>query len=284
MMWNDFDIEKINEVFYVVRQAQSCNIGVCIKDTSALMVDSGSSPKKSAVLKELLEENLDCRIELLLNTHYHSDHTFGNQSFVCPILSSEECKNIMQANLSTYWTPQEVAKAKEEDPELVEDWKNLKITFPIMTFKEELVYNFKGATVIFQKSGGHTKDSSVAYFPDYKLLFSGDIVFGECYPTLLPIDCNPYELIEALQKIIDMDVEIIIPGHGTTCNKTMAKRLIEYWECLTTQCRELVASSMSDDRVLETLTGRCHLPTIPMNEFKHKRNIVSVIKYCRGNS
>jgi glyoxylase-like metal-dependent hydrolase (beta-lactamase superfamily II) len=282
MKWNDFDIEKIDPMFYVVRQAKGgSNIGVCVKDDSALMVDSGYSPKKSSDLKRILEENLKCRIELLFNTHYHSDHTFGNQSFDCPILSSQECKNIMQANLSTHWTPEEIAKAKEEDTELREEWEDLKITFPTRTFKDELSYDFKGIKIVFQKLGGHSRDSAIAYFPDYKLLFAGDIVFGECYPTLLSIDCSPIELIEALHKIINTDVKILIPGHGTTCDKAMVKRLIEYWECLSTQCRKLVASRLNDERIQEILSNRCHLQMVPMNERKHKRNVDSVLKFVR---
>ena len=289
MKWNDFDIEKINEVFYVVRQTMGgSNIGVCIKDNSALIVDSGYSPKRSADLKRLLEENLDCQIELLFNTHYHSDHTFGNQSFNCPILSSEECKNTMQACLSSHWTSEEIAKAKEEDPELMEEWEDLKITFPTMTFKDELSYDFKGIKILFQKLGGHSKDSSIAYFPEYKLLFSSDIVFGECYPTLLSIDCSPFELIEALHKVIDMDAEIIIPGHGTTCpqdpnsdNKSMVRRLIEYWECLISECRKLVTSGLNDERIQLILSSRCHLQMVPMNERKHQRNVESALKFVR---
>jgi glyoxylase-like metal-dependent hydrolase (beta-lactamase superfamily II) len=281
MRWNDFDVEKISEIFYVVRQAKGCNIGVCVKDNSALIMDAGYLPKKSAVLKKILEKNLDCRIELLFNTHYHSDHTFANQSFECPILSSEECKNIMQTNLSTYWTPEEIVKAKEEEPELAGDWKNLKITFPTITFKDQLCYDFKGIKVIFQKLGGHSKDSSIAHFPDYKLLFSGDIVFGESYPTLLSHDGSPFELVEALQKITDMDVEIIIPGHGATCDKEMAKRLIEYWDCLTSECRKLISSGANDEKIKEILGNRCHLQMVPINERKHKRNVDSVLKFIR---
>lgn len=281
MRWDDFDIEKISEVFYVVKQTRGGNIGICVKDNSALIVDSGYSPKRSAGLIKTLNENLGCRIELLFNTHYHSDHTFGNQFFECPILSSEECRNIMQECLSTYWTPEEIAKAKEEDPELVEGWKDLRITFPTMTFKKERSYDFKGIKIIFQKLGGHSKDSSIAYFPDYKLLFSSDIVFGECYPTLLSHDCGPVELIQALRKIMDMDVEIIIPGHGTTCNKSMVRRLIEYWECLTSECRKLIALDLNDERIQDILGSRCHLQMVSMNERKHKRNVDTVLKFVR---
>ncbi len=284
MRWNDFDVEKIKDRFYVVQQAKGANIGVCVKDNSAILIDSGYSPKSSAALKDILEKKLSCKIELLFNTHYHADHTFGNQSFDCPIISSEECKNIMQKNISTHWTPEEINLAMEEDAELKEEWKDLKITFPSKTFKEKLSYDFKGIKVVFQEIGGHTPGSSVAFFTDYKLLFSGDIVFGDLYPTQLSIDPSPMELIKALREIEEMDVEIIVPGHGITCGKPTVQRLIEYWECLISECQKLRSSGLNDEKMKETLLNSCHLEKVAFNESKHKRNIDTVLKSIKQDS
>lgn len=281
MKWKDFEIERINQVLFVVRQAKGANIGLCVKDNSALLIDSGYSPKKSSALKELVQEKLGSKIELLFNTHYHSDHTFGNQSFGCPIISSQECKEIMQTNLSTHWTPEEIREAVEEDPELKEEWKDLKITFPTKTFKEELNHNFRGIKVIFRKIAGHTSGSSVAYFPDYKLLFSGDIVFADFYPTQLSIDPSPLELIEALRKIEKMDVERIVPGHGNICGQSTVERLIGYWSCLTSECQKVFAKGMDEKTAEKVLFDRCHLEGIPFDARKHKRNVDTVLKSIR---
>lgn len=281
MKWNGFNVEKVKDEFYVIQQAAGANIGACVKDNSALLIDSGYLPKRSADLIKILEEKLKCSVELLFNTHYHSDHTFGNQSFDCPILSSEECKNIMQRNLFTHWTPEEINLAMKEDPELKEGWKGLKITLPNMTFKEKLYYDLKGIKAVFQRIGGHTQGSSVVFFPDYKLLFSGDLVFGDLYPTQLSIDLNPLELVKALQKIEEMDVEIIIPGHGATCDKSMVRKLIEYWNCLIAECQKLIASDFEDEKVKETLNNSCRLEKIAFDERKHKRNIDTILKFVR---
>jgi len=281
MKCKDFEIERINQVLFVVRQDKGANIGVCVKDNSALLIDSGYSPRKSRALKELVQEKLDCKIELLFNTHYHSDHTFGNQSFGCPIISSEDCKEIMQRNLSTHWTPEEIRKAMQEDPELKEEWEDLRVASPTRTFKEERTYDFKGIQLVFQRLGGHTKGSSVAWFPDYKLLFSGDIVFADFYPTQLSIDPSPLELIEALRKIEKMDVERIVPGHGNICGQSTVERLIGYWSCLTSECQKLFAKGMDEKAAEKVLLDRCHLEGITFDARKHKRNVDTVLKSIR---
>jgi glyoxylase-like metal-dependent hydrolase (beta-lactamase superfamily II) len=150
-----------------------------------------------------------------------------------------------------------------------------------MTFKEKLSYDLKGIKVMFQRIGGHTRDSSVVFFPDYKLLFSGDLVFSDLYPTQLSIDPSPLELVKALQKIEEMDVEIVIPGHGVTCDKSMVRKLIEYWNCLIAECQKLIASGLDDEKVKETLMNGCRLERVTFNERKHKRNIDTVLKFAR---
>lgn len=283
MNWKDFEVEKINESIYVIRGTESCNIGVCVKNNAALMIDSGYFPKTSAVLKRMVERNLDCRVELLFNTHYHADHTFGNQSFDCPIIASEICRRNMERMPSSYWSPEETEKAKKDDPRLAEEWKDLKFTPPTTTFDDVKSIDFEGLNVIFQKFGGHTPDSSIAYFPDYRIVFAGDLVFAGRYPTLLDHDGDPVELVEALHKLIEMDVEIIIPGHGITCGKSSISQLIVYWTCLTSECRELVASGMDDERIKKEMLNRCHLPELPFDRMRHERNANSVLSFIKDH-
>jgi glyoxylase-like metal-dependent hydrolase (beta-lactamase superfamily II) len=228
----------------------------------------------------MIRDKLGCRAELLFNTHYHSDHTFGNQAFDCPILSSATCRDTMEACLSTHWTTEEIEKAKIEDHSLVDEWLDLSVTLPTATFEERRLFSFHGIEMIFEKVGGHTPGSSIVLLPGYNILFSGDIVFGELYPTLL-FDGNPLELIEALKRIVDLEVEIIVPGHGATSDKSVAVELIAYWECLVSNCRDLMATSMDDDDVAEALTNRCHLQSVSFNEMKHGRNVNSVMSFMK---
>lgn len=283
MNWADFEVEKIGNIFYVIRQPKSCNIGVCMMDGAALIIDSGYSPKKMGRLKKLLEKNLNCRIELLLNTHYHSDHTFGNQVFDCPILSSDECRRNMEGALASHWSPREIAKGIEEDPTLADEWQELDITLPTETFKNEKRINFKGINVEFQRVGGHTSCSSVALFADYRIIFAGDIVFAERYPTLL-WDGNPHELILVLRKIIRMDVDVIIPGHGVTCGKSSVGKLADYFECLANKCATLLAEGKTDEEILNLWDKLCPLPDIPMDQMRHERNIGSVVKFLKKST
>ncbi len=277
---NELDVEQINDVFYVIRQHKGGNIGVCIRDHAALILDSGYLPRRSALLTQMVQEDLGCRIELLFNTHYHADHTFGNQSFDCDILSTTKCKNTMRECLSTHWAPDEIEKAKLEDPELVDGWKDLRITLPTTTFDRRKECVFHGIRILFLEVGGHTAGSAVAVLPDYRLLFSGDLVFGELYPTLL-VDGDPYALVDVLSDVTKMEIDTIAPGHGVTCGKDFVERLTDYWRCLTSQSETLAAAGKSDGEIRETLISSCRLRGVPYNDARHVRNVSNVLEIIR---
>ncbi|MFZ5981097.1 MAG: hypothetical protein ACOYVF_10740, partial [Candidatus Zixiibacteriota bacterium] len=58
-------LEKINEYLYLVTNTGSCNIGVCVKDGSALVIDSGYLPLAAEKVVQLIREQLGCEVEWL---------------------------------------------------------------------------------------------------------------------------------------------------------------------------------------------------------------------------
>ncbi len=279
MSLDGFDIEAITDGVHVIRRPGLCNIGVCVRDGFALVVDSGYLPRAAKALVSDVQRRFDCTIELLFNTHYHSDHTFGNQAFSCPILASERCREIMESCRATYWSDKEIKAAQQEDPPLIEEWRDLAITIPTITFDEAMEYDFHGLRLHFQRLGGHSPDSSVLYIPGQKLLFAGDIVFGGRYPTLLDHDGDPVELIEVLKKLMLYDIETIIPGHGVIAGKEMLTPLIDYFAGLLAAGREAHDKGMSQDEAADWMRDRGHMPVIPFDERRHRRNSKSVWHY-----
>jgi cyclase len=278
----DPKINKIKDRVFVVTETGSCNIGVCVSGKAALVIDSGYRPDVSARVVELIERELDARIEHLFNTHYHADHTFGNQAFACPILASRECADRMQTCLTTYWHPDEIKKEMAEDPEINKAWRDLRITFPTETFSSEMNLDFHGLHIVFKKVGGHTPDSSVAFLPEQKTVFIGDIVFGGMYPTLLT-DGDPIALIAVLREFIEGDLETFISGHGTWGGREILTPLVKYWTCLLDEGQKVVNTEADHERLVAHLLERCRIEGIPYVEHRHRRNIESIIHYLTNN-
>jgi glyoxylase-like metal-dependent hydrolase (beta-lactamase superfamily II) len=274
-----FDIETVRDGVHVVRRPGLCNIGVCVKDGFALVIDSGYLPGAAGEIVSVVRDRFDSTVELLFNTHYHSDHTFGNQAFPCPILASESCRLTMESCRSTHWSDKEIEAAKREDPPLADEWRDLVITPPTITFEDSMEYDFHGIPVTFQRLGGHSPDSSVLYMPKHRLLFAGDVAFGGRYPTILDHDSDPAELIGVLKRLTLYDIDTIVPGHGTTGGKEMLNILIDYFTGLLAAGREAYGNGMSRDETVNWMRERCHIPDMPFDEKRHRRNSGAIWAY-----
>ncbi|UCD17442.1 MAG: hypothetical protein JSV44_00595, partial [Candidatus Zixiibacteriota bacterium] len=110
---------------------------------------------------------------------------------------------------------------------------------------------------------------------EYRLLFAGDLVFGRRYPTLLA-DGDPGTLVSALHGLLAMNVDVIIPGHGSICDMSEVEKAIAYWECLVRACRSHLTAGWAAQGVVEKLYDHCHLPEIPFDGKRHSRNVRSV--------
>jgi glyoxylase-like metal-dependent hydrolase (beta-lactamase superfamily II) len=283
MRYRSLEISEFDDSFYVCKPSRGGNIGLCVKNQKAIVIDSGYFPDTAVDLISYLDEALEAEPVLLFNTHYHSDHTFGNQAFNCQILASNICRAKMQEGLSSFWSPKEIAIARAEDPYLDREWRHLKITLPTVTFDDKYEYSFEGIRVIFKRLGGHTPGSSVAHFPKQQIVYAGDLIFSGVYPTLLD-DGDPLEMGKALPTLKAMSLTKFVPGHGDICDEDVIDSLEEYWRCLITECSKAANLGLDDDAIIEELSGKCRLEDVEYNEFKNKINIKSVLSFIRNKA
>ena len=85
-------------------------------------------------------------------------------------------------------------------------------TLPTQFFIKQQTISGSRRTVELYEYRGHTSSDIVAYLPNEKILFAGDLVFSEMHPYMA--DGHPEHLLEALDAIAAMDVKIVMPGHG----------------------------------------------------------------------
>lgn len=283
MRYKSLEITEFYENFYVCKASRGSNIGLFVKDQRALVIDSGYYPDTAYDVISFLENVLEAEPALLFNTHYHSDHTFGNQVFKCPILSSGQCKTRMEEGLTSFWSAREIELARAQDPYLAKEWRNLQITIPTLTFDDKYVRSFEGERIIFERLGGHTPGTSVAYFPRHHIVFAGDLVYSGIYPTLLR-DGDPFELIDALPLIKPMSIDRFVPGHGSVCAEDIVDSLEDYWRCLINECWKGIDLGLGEETVIEEVYTRCRLRDIEFNESRHRRNIDSVLSSVKSKA
>ena len=180
------------------------NIGVSVGQDGMLIVDDQFAPladKIRAALKGLG----DGKLRFVLNTHWHGDHTGGNEAFgkEAPVLAQTNVRKRMSTEQRVFGqvTPPSPPGA-----------------LPVVTFDESLSVHFNGEEIrAVHFPHGHTDGDSVIFFTGSNVVHLGDDFFAGSFPFVdLASGGSVQGLAENLAKIaakLPADVKII-PGHG----------------------------------------------------------------------
>jgi glyoxylase-like metal-dependent hydrolase (beta-lactamase superfamily II) len=115
---------------------------------------------------------------------------------------------------------------------------------PTVTFKDDLTY-FLGDTEVRLLFAGpaHTWGDLMAYLPQHKILFAGDVAFF----WVAPYANNSYitKWIETCDKIAGWDVDVIVPGHGPIAGKKELAEMANYFRTLGVEARKRYDAKMT---------------------------------------
>ena len=137
-----------------IRPVEGVNAGLIHTPKGMILIDTTSSPAEAMSLLEAAECSLE-EVQLVVNTHFHSDHTWGNQVFTCPILAHRLCQERMQSNLKNEWSPETfqsyIDDLKRTDPKKAEDFRltvqGLQIKLPDQVFEDRCEGDMGGCEV-----------------------------------------------------------------------------------------------------------------------------------------
>ncbi|MGM0900863.1 MAG: MBL fold metallo-hydrolase [Bacillota bacterium] len=177
-----------------------------------VLIDSGADPET------LVKLDKEYGIGLIMNTHYHPDHTTHNYLF------PEAKKLINPIEYETAQSIDGVARAngvfQEWGPKGVEEWKkNLPARWVKSlgqltgTYDYDKEYNFGGVKVQFLHSPGHTSGLSCPYFPELGVVFAGDYDMTSFGPWYNGTDGDIDDFIRSGKRLLELDAETYITGH-----------------------------------------------------------------------
>lgn len=204
-----------------------------INDSEKVLIDTGADPKI------LLEINQEFGVDLIINTHYHPDHTRYNHLFgdttkwINPIEfeTSRTIEGVAKANgVYQEWGPIGVEKWKKSLPQ---EWvKNLgEITG---TYEYEAEYSFGKTKVHFLHTPGHTSGFSCPYFPELGVVFVGDYDMTSFGPWYNGTDGNIDDFIASGKRLLSLDADTYITGHqkGVFTKKEFESAMEKYLEII----------------------------------------------------
>jgi cyclase len=220
----------------------SNNVAI-VGDRDVLVVDTGTSPAAARAFIEDLKIVTTKPIRYVVNTHFHYDHTDGNQVYVgkADIIAQDYVKYAIDKldvlHREPYQTSQltnvpariETLKkriADEKDAQqkatlerqlavAQQGWdelKEIKPTPPNVTYSKKKVINLGGREVQLLFLGrGHTNGDTVVYLPKEKIVATGDLMES----TIAYMgDAQFDEWVATLEALKKIDFDLDLPGHG----------------------------------------------------------------------
>jgi glyoxylase-like metal-dependent hydrolase (beta-lactamase superfamily II) len=256
-----FDLVEISEGVYACIHKFGgkaiSNAGIIDLGDGTLIFDTFLSPLVAAEIPEIVKKLGLPPIEYVVNSHYHNDHIRGNQVFSDDIQIISTSRT---AQLIAEMEPQELAAEKEYAPSQLEhydslmnafagdtlsrEYKNLLLWQPYFEtlvetnsivetrlpdtyFEDEMIISgSKREVTLISMGRGHTDSDAVLYLPDEKILFASDLLFIEMHPYMA--DGHPDDLYLVLNKLLEMDVETVVPGHGPVGGPEDLEILVDY--------------------------------------------------------
>ncbi|MEZ5492961.1 MAG: MBL fold metallo-hydrolase [Gammaproteobacteria bacterium] len=206
----DFDavqitVTPVRDGVYML-QGSGGNIGVSVGDDGVFLVDDQFAPLTDKIVNAIAGLS-DREVAFVVNTHFHYDHTDGNENFGragAYIVAQDNARRRMEAT-------QVLASGRVQEP-------YDPVGLPTITFFDAMRFYFNGNAVDLLNTGdGHTDGDVQVYFRDSNIMHTGDMFVRYGLPFIDQANGGTLDgMIDALWKIdgVINDDTILIPGHG----------------------------------------------------------------------
>ena len=287
-----YKFEKIADGVYYATGGFGSNNVVIVNDNDVMLVDAGTTPGNARRFVADVKMLTNKPVRYVVNTHWHFDHTDGNQIFgrdvqvigqeylakaITPdIVNREPYRTSTGAVLVSQMDALKKQIADEKDAGkkatlnkqladvqlMQQELKELKPTPPNKTYKDKLVIQSGGREVDLLFLGrGHTEGDTVVFLPKEKIVASGDLMESRlAYMGDAIFD----EWIDTLDKLKKLDFAVDLPGHGIPFgDKGLITAYQDYLQDLIVKGNELKRSGMGVEEAAQKIDLTSHAKAFP---------------------
>jgi cyclase len=193
------------------------NTGFFVGQDGVTVIDTCFTERRTRAFLDAIRSVSDRPLRTLVNTHHHGDHTHGNYLLpAATIIGHELCREVV---ISTGVATSALFPGVQ--------WGELKVAPPFVTFQDRLnVYVDDLRVELIFMAPAHTTNDVVAWVPERKLLFAGDLLFNGGTPFV--VFGSVAGSLTALERLRALGAERIVPGHGSVCGPEVIDEVEAY--------------------------------------------------------
>jgi glyoxylase-like metal-dependent hydrolase (beta-lactamase superfamily II) len=201
---------RLSEHAYAFTTEGDPNTGVVVGDDSVMVLDAQATPALAQQVIERIRTVTDKPIRHVVLSHYHAVRVLGASAYGAEhVIASEATRELIVERGQQDWKSE-----FQRFPRLFRDADSIPgLTWPTLTFGDRMtIWLGKVQVDIVHAGRGHTKGDTIAWLPEEKVLFSGDLVeFGAA-----PYAGDAYfqDWPHTLQRLRGMKPAALLPGRG----------------------------------------------------------------------
>ena len=243
-------VEVADRVFSYVQPDGSWwlnNTGFVVGGDGVVAIDATSTERRNRALLDAIRKVTPSPVRSLVNTHHHGDHTNGNCMFTdATVIGHRRCRDGVLA---------QVIGGLDAVFGHVE-WGDLTIRAPEVVFDDALTIYADDLRIELHHLGtpAHTVGDVVAWLPEQRVLFTGDLVFNGGTPFMLMGSVAGG--LTALARLRAFDATTLVPGHGPVCTPSAIDDVERYLQFVSDVARTAQSAGLTPlDAARETDLG-----------------------------
>jgi len=238
----EIEAKQVADSVYMLKGAGG-NVGVSVGNDGVFVIDDQFAPLSEKILAAIGKLS-DKSVSYVVNTHWHGDHTGGNEN-----MGAAGAVIVAHENVRQRMSTKQFMKAFGREVPAAPD-----TALPVVTFSENTTFYFNDTQIqIMHVPNAHTDGDSFVWFTQANVLHMGDTFFNGFFPFIDQSSGGTLDgVISAAEKALALlnDDSVIIPGHGPLSNKADLEKYLSMLNEVKTIMQPLVDSGQPREQVL----------------------------------